>query len=82
MKKRIFAGLLALMMMLSVIPATEVSATSVSGNNAPTVSGNSVDEQNDTKTDNNVDASQIPATMSVEDEPVAQTEVTVASEEE
>lgn len=47
MRKRFFAGLLAFMMMLSVIPATEVSAASVSGNNAPTVSGPNVDDGQD-----------------------------------
>ena len=35
MKKRIFAGLLAFMMMLSVVPVTEVSAASKSGANLP-----------------------------------------------
>ena len=35
MRKRIFAGLLAFMMMLSVVPVTEVSAASKSGANLP-----------------------------------------------
>ncbi len=46
MKKRLFAGLLALAMMLTVIPVTEIHAETVSGNQImQTVSGNSVEQE-------------------------------------